>query len=620
MPASRSSPLSRVLTEVIRVDAESNVAAWISAAARLKLAASKRRGVPTRWLDQLVLRLSGRDPSPSTIQTCLDELERVVPGHIVRGPEFLGMIHQLARSASLAPRSGRAGRKSEPVVYTPWTLAERMARRVPVDRGLVIDPACGAGILLLAVFKRAMKKELDRGVSSRRAARSVLSRVLVGIDLDPIALALAEFNLRLAAWEAGGLRDDVPIDLRQADALGPLKDLEGSTAAAIGNPPFVEGRGLTTEELRELRRRFQSARKGKVNLFTIFVERGIELLRAGGTLSFVIPSTFARNDRYEMFRGFLLGHSIERVEAVPPGTFAERVVETDVLTVRKGKPNARKVVSLPSGKVPQRELPLGPTMRFCLRLSRDERRSVARMVARGVPLATLFEVRDGISTGFQPFPKRLLGRVKGKHFLAEDGTRLPFDAGKHRRVIDGSEFSAFTPIHWEGRWIEHDKRHEHDPPHPGRPFNCQLRDARIYDRTEKLLTRQTARGLIATVDRDRFFVRNSVHVTFIESGGLSSNGKEADLSIAALCACLNSDLYDRYFLAVTGEDGHVYPQVHIADLKRLPLLPDLLAVDGELHGIGEDLLRLHAKTAQGSETRIERKKAEVEKILRDAFC
>jgi hypothetical protein len=220
-------------------------------------------------------------------------------------------------------------------------------------------------------------------------------------------------------------------------------------------------------------------------------------------------------------------------------------------------------------------------------------------------------VRDGISTGFQPFPQRLLGRFVEGQFEAAEGTRKAFDPSVHHRIIDGSEFNSWTPVNWAGRYIEYDKRHEHHPPHPGRPFNCQLRDPELYDRAEKCLTRQTARGLIATLDRERFFVRNSVHVTF-------QRASHAELSLDALCACFNSRFYTDYLLAVTGENGEVFPQVHIADIKRLPILPGLLKRDGMLAQHGAKLLELH-RTPEKFQDEIEQIKADVEEHLRAAF-
>jgi hypothetical protein len=237
------------------------------------------------------------------------------------------------------------------------------------------------------------------------------------------------------------------------------------------------------------------------------------------------------------------------------------------------------------------------------------RRQIEMMERRGVPLGDCFEVRDGISTGFQPFPQRLIGRVEGGRFVSGDGTARPFDPAVHKKVIDGGEFNSFTPVRWAGRFIEYDKQHEHCPPHPGRSFNCQLRAPEIFDRAEKLLTRQTARGLIATVDRRRYFCRNSVHVSY---------PKDVRLSLDALCACLNARFYTDYLLAVTGESGNVFPQVHIADVKRLPVLPDLLKPEGEMARLGLELLA-GLEAGRLRQEAVEARKARIEELLHAAF-
>jgi hypothetical protein len=260
------------------------------------------------------------------------------------------------------------------------------------------------------------------------------------------------------------------------------------------------------------------------------------------------------------------------------------------------------------------------------------RQQISAMERRGTSLGELCEIRDGISTGFQPFPKRLLGCVEDGFFIAQDGTRAPFDPGVHKRIVDGFEFNAFTPIHWSGRYIEYNKEHEHFPPHPGRPFNCQLRDAAIYDRPEKLLTRQTAKGLIATLDRSRYFVRNSVHVTFPKAASAQTGDvrghdfdfaapakpEKSPLSLTALCACFNTRLYSDYLVAVTGENGVVFPQVHIADLRSLPVIPELLYPGGELAQLGEALLDMHQQSIAPSKD-IQALLKYLQKLLEEAF-
>ncbi|GMV82884.1 MAG: hypothetical protein AMXMBFR7_40680 [Planctomycetota bacterium] len=618
----------RLVRELLASNAPAAPHAWVLAAARLRLDALPDPA-PERWLLRLAERFGAPAGNDDERQRCAGALARGLPLAAWNAPELLGELLLAAREAAQASsRDGRAGRQSEPCVYTPFELARRMIGSLLVGPRRTLDPACGAGIFLLAAFERAFARRRETGQPAEEAARRVLEHELAGCDLDPHAVALAEFELRLAAFAASGLSDDVPLALHAADALQPLPELEAKADIVVGNPPYVEGRGLTNAQLAALRKRFRCASRGKVNLFAVFVERGLELLRPGGVLGFVLPSTFQRNERYRALRELLLEHTLESIEPLEGKAFEGRVVEPVLLRVRKQPPARSWRVHLPGGTVQQRQLPLGPSLRFCDATAAGLREQVQLMDRHGVPLGDYFEVRDGISTGFQPFPKRLLGTLQASRFVADDATTVTFDPARHVRIVDGTEVRPFAPVAWAGRWFEYDKRHEHEPPHPGRPFNCQLRERAIFDRAEKLLTRQTARGLVATVDRERFFVRNSVHVTYVKEGALLPPLPERDrfpapsraVSLAALCACLNSAFYTRYFLAVTGEDGAVFPQVHIADVKRLPILPGLLREGAPLAALGEEILALHTRPESAErEADIARVRAEVEALLQAAF-
>jgi hypothetical protein len=168
-------------------------------------------------------------------------------------------------------------------------------------------------------------------------------------------------------------------------------------------------------------------------------------------------------------------------------------------------PCRESIVATGDGETLQSQLSHGPVLRFCNALPRQLRRDIAMMGKYGVPLASVFEVRDGISTGFQPFPKRLLGSVGDGIFTAQDGT-MRFDGAKHRRIIDGRS-SIRSPIQWVGRYIEYDKSRAFSAA-SGDRSTVGARFGAVRPRG-KLLTRQTAKGLIATVDRERYFVRNS---------------------------------------------------------------------------------------------------------------
>ena len=580
-------------------------ARWVLAAAKA-WSVSTNLSVPQRWLVKLAhaFGLAEIPQDPIDFQS--------LPRSLWNEPSLLGEVLAAARDLQPLPqRDGRAGRISAGSIYTPAAVARTIVAEVHVGPRRVVDPACGAGVFLLEAFERAYRRRLEGGASPLQAAKAALSHEITGIDIDAQALAVTEFSLRVLALRLAGLERDVPIDLRLQSALDALPDLDGCCECIVGNPPFVEGRGLKPAELAHLRRNFKCAESGKVNLFAVFVERALSLLKEGGVMALVLPATFQRNTRYRPLRELLLQHTLESIKPLDPTTFGARVVETVVLRVRKKPPLKDSRVQLCDGVTLQSRLPMGPVLRFCDHLPRALRRQIELMERHGVALSECFEVRDGISTGFQPFPQKLLGRREGSRFVSADGAARPFNPAVHKRIIDGCEFHSFTPIDWAGRYIEYDKRHEHVPPHPGRPFNCQLRDLTIYERAEKIVTRQTAKGLIGTVDRDRFLVRNSVHVTFAKP-----NLPVGDVSLDALCACLNSKFYTDYLLAMTGESGDVFPQVHVSDIRCLPILPGLLKPESPLANLGTSLLSAVA-TSQHDE--IDALKAEVESVLGSAF-
>lgn len=129
-----------------------------------------------------------------------------------------------AASAAFEAQRTRAERRRGGIFNTPWSVAVDVASSIGV-RGVVCDPSCGTGTLLLAAAERLV----SLGLSRRHAAAS-----LVGIDVDADAIAVA--RSRLAEW-AG---HDV-ARLVVGDALTPTI---GANVPAVdhvvGNPPFVD--------------------------------------------------------------------------------------------------------------------------------------------------------------------------------------------------------------------------------------------------------------------------------------------------------------------------------------------------------------------------------------------
>jgi len=131
------------------------------------------------------------------------------------GPDHLGRLHE-----QLLAHGERKGRGA---FYTPPEVADELVAWAVggLDDPVVCDPACGGGAFLLA------------------AARAGVRR-LVGIDVDPLAVAVCEASL----WLAGAT-----AELVVADAL--VEPWPEPVDVVVGNPPFLSQLGTATARSRD---------------------------------------------------------------------------------------------------------------------------------------------------------------------------------------------------------------------------------------------------------------------------------------------------------------------------------------------------------------------------------
>src|SRR6266498_1574638 len=98
----------------------------------------------------------------------------------------------------------------------------------------------------------------------------------------------------------------------------------------IGNPPYVFGgnKGISKEEKDAYKRQYVSG-ANKINLFTLFIERGSQLLRRGGTLIYILPNTLLRVTSYSNTRQFILENlTVNEVVDLDVGVFDKVTAST----------------------------------------------------------------------------------------------------------------------------------------------------------------------------------------------------------------------------------------------------------------------------------------------------
>lgn len=148
----------------------------------------------------------------------------------------------------------------------------------------ICDPACGAGAFLLQACRYlADRLQAVSDVERSVALQLVAERCLFGVDVDPLAVEIAKLSLKLLAG--------VPGNVRCADSL--FEPELGPFDAIVCNPPFVnaiEG-GIDDATKRRLALDFPVL-GGTADYAYYFLERSRRLIRAGGTIGFILPRSF----------------------------------------------------------------------------------------------------------------------------------------------------------------------------------------------------------------------------------------------------------------------------------------------------------------------------------------
>lgn len=369
----------------------------------------------------------------------------------------------------------------------------------------------------------------------------------------------------------------------------------GGFDATISNPPFAEGEVITESTKAYFLTHYKIAsgtsdespsKHTKLNLGTLFIERNITLLKMISCFGIVVPKPFLRNERYWRTRQYLMSITcLSHIFDLPASSFRSASVETCSLIGlgRQWSIASRpiKVVDLATNAIAT-ELISGQVL--------ADSRFVFRISSSGVEIGLMdviqnnrsklddyFEIKDGINPGRKDFRPFLLGRVKDGYFVPNAHESSPlhplskpekYNPYIHRPTINGRNFEEFSAISWDGTFLRYTSEVAYLEEFfvKGTRWSAQLREREHYDREIKIVSRQTAKTLIATIDSERYFPLNTVHSHFPKHCA-----NKAGYDSYVLLGILNSNVLRFYYQTLSQETGKVFPQVHISKIKALPI-------------------------------------------------
>ena len=114
----------------------------------------------------------------------------------------------------------------------------------------------------------------------------------------------------------------------------------GGFDCVIGNPPWIDIKGLENHFVRYLFKRYNTV-ENRMNVYAIFLQKGLSLLSKMGLFGFITPSSYFTQSSYTKLREFVLhNYSYEKVLRLPDNVF-ENVVAESAISILRGEKKSK---------------------------------------------------------------------------------------------------------------------------------------------------------------------------------------------------------------------------------------------------------------------------------------
>lgn len=296
--------------------------------------------------------------------------------------------------------SKEAHRKEQGIYYTPTYIVEfivnntlgealRTVKPVDADKLKVLDISCGSGSFLLKAFdtldnyyqrneKNYAQARLDTETDAEKVTRKtkILKNNIYGVDLDPKAVEIAQLNLLLKAAETRHRLPDLRGNIKCGNSLidqsldeetrpfdwkkeFPEIIKDGGFDVIIGNPPYIDSEEMSKSQPNErayLTMTFTTA-KGNWDIFCIFLERGLQLLKENGRLGLIVPNKLLSADYAKAIRTKISENYIVGIrDYAKVNVFADAAVYPIVIIIQKSPPGKKTIFEGVTGSYPDLSL------------------------------------------------------------------------------------------------------------------------------------------------------------------------------------------------------------------------------------------------------------------------
>lgn len=334
---------------------------------------------------------------------------------------------------------------------------------------------------------------------------------------------------------------------------------KGGFNAVIGNPPwaFTKYVDWGNDTKNYIQQKYLSGRAkevqsrakqaGKINLFAVFMLKGLEILRKEGLFSFIIPNNILRTTVYDIVRRQILEtYSIKQVVDLKAGVFEGVTASTVIVTIESTLPNQKtsievidnqplgEIESIISNKVNQLGCLENPS--YVIDIFSDEslKSLVSKIDGISENLGNLVNVLNGIAT-----EKDMAGILNKK----QDKNSKP--------ILFGKDIARYS-FEYTGKYVDY-----------VREKLLRARDESIFLAPEKLIMQRIGGILITAYDNEQYYTFNSVNNLLLKDG--------VQYSLKYILGLLNSRLLRFYYISRFTNKSSLTVNISKTFLDQLPI-------------------------------------------------